>query len=98
MELTNNTKHQHFLSQVEQRLNALNPVSSEVNQRIFSFSLIDRDQCSIALDGEHGRSIANNLLLYDLFSFDVKERRAARMNFESLFGQYESGIKENTES
>lgn len=98
MELTNDTKQQHFVSRAEQSLNASNPAASAENQRIFSFSLTDRDKCAVLLDDEHGRSIASNLVLYDLFSFDVKNKHATRKNFEALFGQYEAGIRENTES
>ncbi len=98
MDLTNNTKNQHFLSQAEQRLNALNPEAREVNQRIYSFSVADGEKRAPVLDDAEGMSIVSNLSFRDLFSFDVKDRRDARMNFESLFGQYESGIRENTEN
>jgi hypothetical protein len=98
MDLTNNTGSQHFVSQAEQRLNALNPSAPPEKQRIFSFSVTDRESRVIALDGGRGRAIKSNLCLYDLFSFDVKYRHGDRLNFETLFGQYEAGIKENTES
>jgi hypothetical protein len=98
MQLLNNTKNQHFVSQVEQRLNALNPMASEVNQRIYSFTLEDRENYLVALDDDKGKSIQNNLLLYDLFSFDVINRKSTRMNFELLFEQYETDIKQNTKS
>ena len=97
MQLVNNTKNQHFISQVEQRLNAINPSASGANQKIYSFTLTDRENYSVVLDDQKGKSIENNLLLYDLFSFDVINRKSTRMNFELLFNQYEADIKLNTE-
>src|SRR5208337_4509094 len=97
MELTSETKNQHFVSQADQRLNAVNPEACPENRRIFSFSLADRETHTIVPDHERGRSVAGNLVLYDLFSFDVLNKRT-RMNFETLFNQYESRIEENTRS
>ena len=39
----NDTRNQHFLTQSEQRLNALNPKASRSNLRIYSFTVADRD-------------------------------------------------------
>jgi len=97
MASVNNTKNQHFLSQIEQRLNAINPEALPSNQKIYSFTLRDRENYVVDLDDKQGKSIASNLLLYDLFSFDVINKKT-RMNFETLFQQYEADIKENTES
>jgi len=95
-QLVNSTKRQHFLSQADQRLNALNPAATAANQRIFSFSLADREGHTVSLDAPMGRAISTNLVLHDLFSFDVIKRSGARLNFEALFGQYESGMTANT--
>lgn len=98
MDLQDVTKNQHFVPQVEQRLNAVNPLAKEENQRIYSFSLRDRESYAINLDSESGFKISNTLSLNDIFSFDVLEKEAARYNFERLFHQYELSVKSNTES
>ena len=39
----NDTRNQHFVTQGEQRLNALNPRADPKNQRIYSFQVVDRE-------------------------------------------------------
>jgi hypothetical protein len=96
MKLPNPTANQHFLSRAEQQLNALNPNALLTNQRIYSFSLTDREAHQIVLDDARGRSISSTLALRDLFSFSVIEGDRDRLNLEAMFGQYEVGIKFNT--
>lgn len=96
MDITNSTANQHFLSRADQQLNALNPNARLSNQRIHSFSLIDREAYRVELDGPRGRSISTNLTLRDLFSFSVIEGEQDRLNLEAQFNQYEGGIKTNT--
>lgn len=98
MDLKDITKNQHFVSQVEQRFNAINQSDEKRKQKIFSFSLVDRESHTISLDSQDGFNISKTLSLNDIFSFDVLKEEAARYNFEKLFHQYESGIKINTES
>lgn len=98
MDFQNVTKNQHFVSQAEQRLNAFNPLAKEENQKIYSFSLEDRESYLISLDSDRGFKISNTLSLNDIFSFDILEKEAARYNFENLFHKYEAGIKKNTDS
>lgn len=98
MNLQDVTINQHFLPQVEQRLNAINPSAKNENQKIYSFSLIDRESPSIRIDSKKGFKISNTLSLSDLFSFDVLGKEATRYNFEKLFYPYEANIKSNTES
>lgn len=98
MDLKDVTKNQHFVSQVEQRLNAINKLEKEKNQKIHSFSLVDRESYTIKLDSKNGFKISNTLSLHDVFSFDVLGKEAARYNFEKLFYKYESDIKTNTEN
>lgn len=98
MNLQDATRNQHFVSQVEQRLNAVNPHAKKEDQKIYSFSLHDRESYSISLDSEKGFKISNNLSLNDVFGFEVLEKEAARHNFEKLFHQYEKNIKSNTDS
>lgn len=98
MDLQDVTKNQHFVPQVEQRLNAINPLASPRNQKILSFSLDDRESHSIRLDSPRGFKISQTLSLNDIFSFDILEKESERYNFEKLFHQYEASINTNTES
>jgi hypothetical protein len=92
----NPTANQHFVSQIEQRLNALNPDAARHNQRIYSYTVVDRESFALSLDSGRGISIAINLALRDLFSFDVIPNQSLRSNLETMFQQYESIIETNT--
>ncbi|MGC2741852.1 MAG: hypothetical protein WA672_01600 [Candidatus Angelobacter sp.] len=81
---------------MEQRLNALNPRAAQHNQRIYSFTLVDRESLLLSLDSTHGMNISNNLAFRDLFSFDVIRGRASRYNLEAMFQQYEAVMEANT--
>lgn len=96
MNLKDSTKNQHFVPQVEQRLNAINPCARDENQKIYAFNLIDRENHKIELKKSDGIKITKALSLNDLFSFDILEKDPQRYNFESLFQKYESNIKDNT--
>lgn len=97
MDLKSATKNQHFLSQTEQRLNAMNPESSsEKTRRIYEFDIVDKENYEIRLRSAGGTLIGKTLSLHDLFSFDVLDRKGDRYNFEELFNRYESGVKSTT--
>lgn len=98
MDLRNVTKNQHFVPQVEQRFNTINGKAKSENQKIYSFSVRNRNLCSASIDSEKGVKISKNLSLNDLFSFDVLEKKAEKYNFEKLFEDYEVTIQVNTES
>ncbi len=93
-EFTNTTANQHYVSQTEQRLNAINPKVKPENQRIYDFSVVDPERFTVSLDSPNGRSISQSLSLRDLFSFDVLPD--ARQNFEDNFKGYEDTIHVNT--
>jgi DNA-binding transcriptional MerR regulator len=93
----NQTKNQHFLSQVEQRLNACNPNADATNQRIYEFEIVDRDEHILRLTNAKGRAIQNNLSMLDLFSFDVDKDADIRFNFEQAFERYEGEMRACTE-
>lgn len=97
MSFAGNERNQHFISQAEQRLNSANPSARSRNQRIYSFSVLDREEHSIRLDNPAGVSIRRALSLDDLFSFDVLND-VQRLNFEQAFGQYEQKIAAKTQS
>lgn len=92
----NDTRNQHFLPRVEQKLNALNPDADARNLKIYSFLVADRDNYVLSLENPRGRSIDNNLSIFDLFSFDVSRSGNLRLNFESLFHKYETYVEVHT--
>lgn len=96
--LENDTCNQHFVTQGEQRLNAMNPQADPRNQRIYSFEVVDRENYTLALESPNGRPIGSNLSLFDLFSFDIPGDSRLRLNFESLFHKYEGYIEAHTRS
>jgi hypothetical protein len=91
------TKNQHFISQIEQRLNACNPSAASADQRIYEFQIVERDKHILRLTDSKGRLIKNNLSMMDLFSFDVDKDKNTRRNFERAFGRYESQMRANTQ-
>jgi len=94
----NETRNQHFVSQVEQKLNAVNPDRASRKFRIYSFRLVDREAYQIELETPRGRAIASNLSMLDLFSFDVPGGGRLRMNLEALFHKYEKNVETHTRS
>lgn len=98
MDLQDVTRNQHFVSQSEQKLNAIDPLEKSNKKRIYSFSVEDRESYTVSLDQENGCKILKTLSINDLFSFDVLEGEASRYNFEKLFHRYENDIRLNTES
>jgi hypothetical protein len=96
MQPPNQTANQHFVSQVEQRLNAHNPNAAPANQRIYSYTVVDRESFTLSLDSQRGSKIGNNLAFRDLFSFEVIPSQALRSNLEVMFQEYEVVIRTNT--
>jgi hypothetical protein len=96
--LANSTRNQHFVTQGEQRLNALNPNADPSNLRIYSFTVADRENYTITLENPNGRPIGSNLSLFDLFSFDLLGKSRLRFNFEPMFQKYEAYIESHTKS
>lgn len=95
VDLQDPTKNQHFLSQIEQRLNAIDPTVASDKQRIYCFEVLRRSP--VQLSGPADVVIGNNLSMLDLFSFDVDKRQPLRHNFEALFNRYESNVNMQTE-
>jgi hypothetical protein len=96
--LGNNTRNQHFLTRVEQKLNSRNPDASAERARIYSFRVIDRAARLLELEDPKGRPVRSNLSALDLFSFDVIDGSDLRSNFEALFAKYEANIELHTKS
>jgi hypothetical protein len=97
MQVICKTKNQHFLSQVEQRLNAHNPEAGKNKQRIYSFRIADKENYIIELENQKGKLIKNNMSLDDLFSFDVVDKRI-RKSLELSFCKYEDAIGVHTKT
>lgn len=82
------TKNQHYLSQIEQRLNSI----AGAKHKIYSFTLQDRESCAVTLDNNKGTSIQKNLSFSDLYTFEFLDK-GFRKNLESVFGKYEEKIE-----
>jgi hypothetical protein len=92
----NETRNQHFVPQVEQKLNASNPGSTGGKFRIYSFRITDREAYRIELEAPRGRTIVSTLSMLDLFSFDVPGGGPLRTNLEALFHKYEENVAIHT--
>lgn len=90
------TLSQHFLPQVEQRLNAIDPTASAERQSIYEFQVLGREP--IQLGPAQSTRIKKNLAMLDLFSFDVDRKQPLRHNFETLFNRYETDVRTHTAS
>ena len=95
--MKNVTRNHHFVAQVEQRLNSINPNVSKKNQRVYSFQIKDRETYKLNLLSESGDKIENNLSFDDLFSFEILSEKQ-RLNLEKTFGVYENNVGKFTES
>lgn len=93
----NATRNQHYVSQVEQRLNTSTPQASTKNQRIFEFDVLGRFE-KAELGNPRNPRIRANLALDDVFSFDVQAGTNLRRNFETLFHRYEGTLNQYTEA
>ena len=83
MKWQNETSRQHFLPQVEQRFNAINPHAPKTKQKIYSFEIVNREALELRLLNSKGHPISNTLAYRDLFSFDVEKDTDIRSNFEN---------------
>lgn len=97
MNLLNDTRRQHFVPQVEQRLNTSTPEAATKNQRIYEFGILGRFD-NPKLDKPRNPRIGASLALDDVFSFDVSPNASLRQNFESLFQKYEERLLESTDA
>jgi hypothetical protein len=82
MKFDNPTWNQHYISQAEQRGNAIPGTSS-----IFEFCIESRDPAMLM--SPNRVSIRNNLSFEDLFTF-AYDGQSLRKNLEDVFGRYEN--------
>jgi len=93
MSFIDGTKNQHFVSQVEQRLNSI----SGAGRKIYTFALKDRETCTVELEDPKGTGITSNLSFTDLYTFEFLDE-GQRKNYERAFGKYEEKIGTATSS
>jgi hypothetical protein len=55
--LENDTRSQHYVTLGEQRLNARNPQADPRNMRIYLFTVVDRENYTLALESPNGTLI-----------------------------------------
>ncbi|CRY84219.1 hypothetical protein [Yersinia intermedia] len=91
----NNTKNQHFISQVEQKLNSINPDDVRKKRRIYKFNVIDRENSKVVLVSANGSRIENSLSINDLFTYAINEN-GLRHNLEQEFENYEAKLESLT--
>ena len=88
----NKTRNQHYISQVEQKLNCINPSIAKEKRRIYQFESLNRESQEYKLSNEIGVKIENNLSFDDLYSLEIFDD-ATRDNFEQYFVQLERQIE-----
>ncbi|MDN3380705.1 MULTISPECIES: hypothetical protein [unclassified Pseudoalteromonas] len=93
MTFKNDTKHQHFLSACEQKLNCINPNAKRENRKIYSFEVYNH--INLILKKPSKIKVDNNLCDLDLFTFDIIDHKY-RENFESLFQGFEDDLVDIT--
>ena len=97
MTSVNETKNQHYISQAEQRLNAINPRAPKKAQRIFALKVLDREACRLSATDPSGEPIRKSLSGIDLFTLDVIDVKR-RLNLETLFQKHEQSIAAHSEA
>lgn len=95
--MINEKRNHHFVSQAEQRLNTIDSSVSKKNQRIYAFSITDRENYQIALEAPTGTKIKETLSFDDLFTIDILDDRL-RVNLEDFFSSYEQDVRILTQS
>ncbi|MEO4070916.1 hypothetical protein [Acinetobacter pittii] len=91
----NNRHNQHYIAQVEQKLNSIDPTRDKKKRRIFEYELQDREKLKYKLTDPNGVKIESNLSANDLYSFELFSDKTTS-NFEIFFGRYENNIEKLT--
>ncbi|MGY3170780.1 hypothetical protein ACVWYU_000153 [Pseudomonas sp. TE12234] len=86
-EFRNTTRSQHYVSQAEQRMNSCSADPQSKKANTYRFSIVDRKDPAVRSDGKS--QIGRALEFPDLFTL-VRVGDKERLNFEHLFGRYES--------
>lgn len=91
----NSTKNQHYIAQVEQKLNAINPKAKRERRKIFEYKIVDRELDTYQKTKPYGVEIEHNLSFNDLYTFEIFDDKT-RNNFEIFFNKYENKIENLT--
>lgn len=97
MKFKNDSKNHHFIAQIEQKMNAIDPTKAKKSRRIYKFEVIDKDSHKITSLEEKGVKIGGSLSYEDLYTFSILDE-GLRENFEKIFQYYENSIEANTKS
>lgn len=92
MNFENKTKNQHYVAQVEQKLNSINPDAKRKERRIYKLKVKDRGNSIVKNTEKNGVKIEDNLSYEDLYTFNFLEEKV-RENFENYFQKYENNIE-----
>lgn len=93
--LNDSTINQHFISQVELRLNTSTPSQANRNNcKIYTFDVDQKSNGERVFSPKNER-ICKTLFVEDLFTVDKSS--SFRHNYESLFGRYEEKLSEQME-
>ncbi|WP_374528451.1 hypothetical protein [Acinetobacter sp.] len=91
----NKVRNQHYVSQVEQKLNCIDPLVERKKRRIYEFEVINRDLEEYILTNDAGVKIEKNLSINDLYTIDILSD-STRINFENFFKKFEDKIEDLT--
>lgn len=91
----NVVKNQHFISQVEQRFNAIDSKEPKQKQRIFEYKVNHESQGGYEFSQPSGVKISKNLSWNDLYTYEYFDQ-SLRHNLEIFFGTFESRIYQLT--
>ena len=92
-----NSRNHHYISQVEQRLNAIDKTVKPENQRIYKFSVLSHAPAQIKNNDATGVKIEKNLSRKDLYALKTLDE-GGQHNLEDAFSAYEDGISKITNS
>ena len=88
----NKTRNQHYISQVEQKLNSIDPSIDKKKRRIYKFESLNRELQEYKLCVENSVKIEQNLTFNDLYSLEIFDD-GTRENFEKYFCQLEEKVE-----
>ena len=88
----NDSKNHHYIAQVQQKMNAINPDLDKKKRKIYKFKVVDKESSELSLIEEEGVLIESNLSFQDLYTFKVLGYKY-RKNFEKLFKVYEDNLE-----
>lgn len=90
-------RNHHFISQAEQRLNAIDNSIKPENQRIYKFDILEREQPSIRKINSNGVKIEKNLSRLNLYALQTL-KGGGQHNLESAFQKYENDTPKITKT